>query len=40
MIITPTQSMERVERMASFLFAMVQIALVLGVFLALKAHIV
>ena len=40
MIITPTQSIQRAERMVSFLFAMVQVALVLGLFWAFRAHIV
>jgi len=40
MKITPTQSIHQVERMAAFLFTMVQVALVLGLFWALRAHIV
>ena len=41
MRITQTvQSMERTERMVSFLFALAQVALVLGLFWALRAHIV
>jgi len=40
MRITPTQSMQRAERMASFLFVMVQVALVLGLFWVFKAHLV
>jgi hypothetical protein len=40
MVITQTKSMKQVERMASFLFVMVQVALVLGLFWAFKAHLV
>ena len=40
MRITPTQSMARAERMASFLFVMAQIAVVLGLFWAFRAHLV
>jgi hypothetical protein len=34
------QSMQKVERMASFLFGLAQVALVLSLFWALKAHTV
>ena len=40
MQITHTQAIERTERIASFLFAMVQVAVVLGLFWAFKAHLV
>ena len=40
MIFTPTESMKKVERMAAFLFGMAQVALVFGLFLAFKAHLV
>ena len=39
MRITPTNSMKQAERMA-FLFALSQVALALGLFWALKAHLV
>jgi len=40
MIITQTQSMERTKRISSFLFAMIQVALVMSLFWAFKAHLV
>jgi len=40
MRITHTPSMDRVGRMASFLFALVQMALAVGLFWALRVHIV
>ncbi len=40
MQLTHTQSMQKVERMASFLFGLAQVALVLSLFWAFKAHTV
>jgi len=43
MRITPAGSMkhaEQLERMTAFLFGMVQVALVIGLFLAFKAYLV
>jgi hypothetical protein len=40
MKIASTQSMQKTERMATFLFTMAQVALVLSVFWVLRAHLV
>jgi len=40
MIITPTASMKRLERMTAFLFTMGQVGLVLCLFWVFKTHLV
>jgi len=40
MRITHTPLMQQTERMTAFLFAVAQVALVLGIFLAFRAHLV
>ncbi len=40
MVISPSESMKRFERVTALLFGMAQVAMVLALFWAFKAHLV